>query len=53
MGCDHVVFTTEGIIKCIHCGEQITVPFPVPVDDFCTITTEFIEHHKNCKEQTP
>lgn len=51
MGCDHVVYTTEGVIKCTHCGVQITVPFPVQVDGFCMITTEFVEVHQNCKEQ--
>ena len=51
MGCDHVVFTTEGIIKCRHCGQAVAVPFPIAVDDFSKIITDFIGVHKNCKEQ--
>jgi hypothetical protein len=49
---DHVVFTTEGVMKCERCGETLSVEFPIGVGSFESIAKAFIEVHKNCKEQT-
>lgn len=49
----HVIFTTEGTIVCTHCNREKSIPMPIYADDICKIISEFIEHHKNCKEQTP
>jgi hypothetical protein len=50
MGCDHVVYTAEGWIICQRCGVEALVPFPLAVEDFVKMTTDFISNHSTCKE---
>lgn len=52
MGCDHVVFTTDGVMRCEKCRGTVTVGFPISIKDFEAISRAFIKNHKNCKEQT-
>ena len=47
---EHIVATTEGVLRCEHCGKEQEIKFPLLVDAFCSLSDKFISEHRFCKE---
>jgi hypothetical protein len=50
MGANHIVYTADGVLKCLHCGKTFVMPEKIFVSEFTILTTTFIEDHLDCKE---